>query len=316
MRARMKPRSPLRLSSAEREEISRGLLAGNSMRLIATLLSRSPSTVSREVGANGGHHRYRAWRAERAAERRARRPKPANLVRYPRLCLEVERLLAERWSPQQITHRLVLDHPDDEEMRVTIYRSLFVQARGALRKELATCLRSGRTQRRPHKRTALGGRLLDMVMISERPAEAADRAVPGHWEGDLLIGKGGRSAIGTLVERQSRYLMLLHLPNGRSAQHFRTALARQITSLPEQLRRTLTWNQGKEMADHIAFAVDTGVQVYFCDPHSPWQRGSSENTNGLLRHYFPRGKDLSLYDAKHLTMVAGQMNGRPRQTLG
>ena len=197
----------------------------------------------------------------------------------------------------------------------TIYRSLFVQARGSLRKELAACLRSGRTRRRPHKRAGLSGRLVNMVMISERPAEAEDRAVPGHWEGDLLIGRGGLSAIGTLVERHSRYVMLVHLPNGRTADEVRVALQHQITSLPECLRRTLTWDQGKEMAEHVRFTVDSGVQVYFCDPHSPWQRGSNENTNGLLRQYFPKGVDLSIYDERQLEAVAEQLNGRPRQTL-
>ena len=319
VRPRSRPRSPLRLSLAEREEISRGLRSGSALRTIAKLLGRSPSTVSREVAVNGGRQKYRAWRAEETAARRARRPKAAKLNRCPRLRAEVERLLAQRWSPQQIAHRLVHDHPEDQEMRVsheTIYRSLFVQARGALRKELAACLRSGRTRRRPHKRAGLSGRLVNMVMISERPAEAEDRAVPGHWEGDLLIGRGGRSAIGTLVERHSRYVMLLHLPNGRTADQVRVALQHQIASLPEHLRRSLTWDQGKEMAEHLTFAVESGVQVYFCDPHSPWQRGSSENTNGLLRQYFPKGADLTVYDERHLEDVAEQLNGRPRQTLG
>jgi len=287
--------------------------------MIAMLLGRSPSTVSREVAANGGRQKYRAWRAEESAARRARRPKAAKLNRCPRLRAEVERLLAERWSPEQIAHRLVHDHPEDQEMRVsheTIYRSLFVQARGTLRKELVACLRSGRARRRPHTRKGLSGRLLNMVMISERPAEAEDRAVPGHWEGDLLIGRGGLSAIGTLVERQSRYVMLVHLPNGRTADQVRVALQHQIASLPEHLRRSLTWDQGKEMAEHLTFAVESGLQVYFCDPHSPWQRGSSENTNGLLRQYFPKGADLKVYDERHLEVVAEQLNGRPRQTLG
>jgi transposase, IS30 family len=318
MRPRVKPRSPLRLSLADREEISRGLLVGSSMRTIAVLLGRSTSTVSREVAANGHRQRYRAWRAEKTAIRNARRPKVAKLVRSRRLRAEVERLLTERWSPQQIAHRLRVDHPDDEEMRVsheTIYRSLFVDVRGALRKELTAYLRSGRSQRRSQRRE-FGGQLQNMVMISQRPAEAEDRAVPGHWEGDLLIGKRNRSAIATLVERQSRYLLLVHLPNGRTAEEVRAALAHQITLLPDHLKRSLTWDQGLEMAQHLAFSVDTGVQVYFCDPHSPWQRGSSENTNGLLRQYFPKGTDLSAFDAAYLTSVADQLNGRPRQTLG
>jgi IS30 family transposase len=199
----------------------------------------------------------------------------------------------------------------------TIYRSLFVQARGALRKELTACLRSGRTQRRPHQRTHLNsGRLLNMVMISDRPADVADRAIPGHWEGDLIVGKGGHSAIGSLVERTSRYVVLLHLPHGRTAEHVRGALAKQLTKLPTQLRRTLTWDQGKEMAEHVQFSVDTDIQVYFCDPHSPWQRGSNENTNGLLRQYFPKRADLSAYSRADLDAVARQLNTRPRQTLG
>lgn len=318
MAPRSRPRSPLRLSLAEREEISRRLLAGDSMRTIAARLHRSPSTVSREVTRNGGTVCYRAWQADERAVRRARRPKVPKLVRCARLRSEVERLLEKRWSPEQVAHRLVVDHPHDEEMRVsheTIYRSLFVQARGALRKELTACLRSGRGQRRPNRRTDLGGRLLDMVMISERPAEASDRAVPGHWEGDLIIGRAGRSAIGTLVERSSRFVILLHLPNGRTAEEVRKALGEHIAALPEQLRRSLTWDQGKEMAEHVAFRVETGMPVYFCDPHSPWQRGSSENTNGLLRQYFPKGTDLSVHDQARIDEVARELNGRPRHTL-
>jgi IS30 family transposase len=232
----------------------------------------------------------------------------------------VERRLLERWSPQQIAARLVRDYPEDRDMRVsheTIYRSLFVQARGALRKELTTCLRTGRTQRRAHKRTEHSGtgRLRDMVRISERPAVVADRAVPGHWEGDLIVGTGGRSAIGTLVERSSRYVVLLHLPNGRTAEHVRRALTRQFSTLPTELRRTLTWDQGKEMAEHAQFTIDTHIAVFFCDPHSPWQRGSSENSNGLLRQYFPKNTDLSTYTRAALNDVARELNNRPRQTL-
>ena len=232
-------RSPLRLSVADREEVSRGLVAGDSLRRIAARLGRAVSTISREVGWNGPRDGYRAWRAERTAARRARRPKPAKLTSHPRLRREVERRLLERWSPQQIAARLLRDYPDDQEMRVsheTIYRSLFVQARGALRKELTACLRTGRTQRRPHQRTEHSGtgRLRNMVLISDRPAEAADRAVPGHWEGDLIVGKGGRSAIGTLVERSSRYVVLLHLPHGRTAEHVRVALTRQLSQSPRR----------------------------------------------------------------------------------
>jgi IS30 family transposase len=228
---------------------------------------------------------------------------------------------AANWSPQQIAVRLRSDYPEDMTMRVsheTIYKTLFVQARGALRKELTTCLRTGRTQRRPHKRTEQSGagRLRNMILISDRPPEAEDRAAPGHWEGDLLIGKGARSAIGTLVERSSRYVILLHLPHGRTAEDVRAALTRQICKLPAVLRRTLTWDQGKEMADHVRFAMDTKMQVYFCDPHRPWQRGRNENTNGLLRQYFPKNTHLRLHSAAHLNAVARQLNNRSRQTLG
>ena len=318
---RQRQRSPLRLSVADREEVSRGLGAGHSLRRIAARLGRAVSTISREVAWNGPRDGYRAWWAERTAARRARRPKPAKLASHPRLRREVERRLLERWSPQQIAARLVRDYPDDEGMRVsheTIYRSLFVHARGVLRKELTACLRTGRRQRRPRKRTQQAGigRLPSMAFISDRPAEAADRAVPGHWEGDLILGQGGRSAIGTLVERSSRYVLLLHLPHGRTADHVRLALTRQLCHLPAELRRTLTWDQGKEMAEHVQFTVDTAIRVFFCDPHSPWQRPSNENSNGLLRQYFPRGADLSVYTRSELNRVARELNNRPRQTLG
>jgi len=277
-----------------------------------------------------------------------RRPKVAKLVHCPRLRAEVERRLGQRWSPQQIAARLAVDYPEDAEMRVShepIYQSLpqpaqerevaaqpslhrgcrlpcCAQARqnplpAALRVELTRCLRTGRIHRRSRRRTAEGrGKLLDMVLISARPAEVADRAVPGHWEGDLVIGKAGHSAIGTLIERQTRFVLLLHLADGRLAEHVRTALATKILELPTQLRRSLTWDRGKEMAEHVRFTVDTGVQVYFCDPHSPWQRGANENMNGLLRQYFPKGADLSGYDAAQLDAVAAQLNARPRHTLG
>jgi transposase, IS30 family len=319
LKPRTRPRSLLRLSLAEREEISRGILAGDSCRTIAGRLRRAPSTVSRDIAANGGRGRYRAWRADERALRRARRPKTAKLVRSPRLRREVERRLELRWSPQQIAARLVVDHPDDLEMRVsheTIYQSLFVQARGALRKELTNCLRTGRAQRRPSRRSNPGGQLLDMVLISDRPADVEDRAVPGHWEGDLVLGRGSRSAIGTLVERQTRYVMLVDLREGRLAPQVRAKLAEQITTLPEQLRRSLTWDRGKEMAEHARFTVDTGVQVYFCDPRSPWQRATNENSNGLLRQYFPKGTELGVHDQARLDEVAAELNGRPRRTLG
>ena len=268
----------------------------------------------------GRRGKYRAWRADEEAVERARGPSPRSWRSTRGCAAKSSGGWEQKWSPQQISRRLIRDYPDDSGMRVsheTIYKTLFVQARGALRKELAACLRTGRAQRRPHMRTehAGGGRLRNMVLISERPAEAADRAVPGHWEGDLIIGKGGRSAIGTLVERKSRYVVLLHLPKGRTAEDVRVALTRKVSKLPAELRRTLTWDQGKEMAEHVRFSTDTKMEVFFCDPHSPWQRGSNENTNGLLRQYFPRTSDLSLHSAAHLNAVARQLNNRPRQTL-
>jgi len=311
-------RSEYRLSVAEREEISRGLRGGESFRRIAIGLGRSTSTVSREVAGNGGRRRYRAHLAEVRAALRARRPRRARLARNQPLRQIVERRLEARWSPQQIAWQLRQDHPHEPEMWVsheTIYQSLFVQGRGALRAELARCLRTGRTRRRPFNRV-WGGQIPDMVLISDRPAEIEDRAVPGHWEGDLIIGKANRSAIGTLVERQTRYLMLVALPRGRTAEAVRTALAERILALPVELRRSLTWDRGSEMAEHVRFTVDTGVQVYFCDPHSPWQRGSNENTNGLVRQYFPKGTDLSLHSQAELDAVARELNARPRQTLG
>ena len=319
VKPRVAARSPLRLSLAEREEISRGLTAGESYRSIARRLGRAPSTVLREVrGVHRGRRGYRAWRAELRRDRDARRPRAAKLARNGRLRRQVELLLEQRWSPEQIAARLRHDHPDEPEMWVsheTIYESLFVQGRGALRADLTRYLRTGRVRRRPHGRHA-GGQIRDMVLISERPAEVEDRAVPGHWEGDLLIGAFNRTAIGTLVERQTRYTLLVALPGGRSPEHVREALAHQVLTLPEQLRRTLTWDRGKEMAQHVQFTVDTGVAVYFCDPSSPWQRGTNENTNGLLRQYFPKGTDLSVHDQAALDAVARELNGRPRQTLG
>jgi IS30 family transposase len=311
-------RSSHRLSIAEREEISRGLRGGESLRRIARSLGRSTSTVSREVAGNGGLRRYRAHLAEARAGARGRRPRRAKLACNRPLRLIVERLLEARWSPQQIAWQLRQDHPHEPEMRVsheTIYQSLFVQGRGALRAELTRCLRTGRARRRPFNRVR-GGELADMVLLSERPAEVEDRAVPGHWEGDLIIGKANRSAIGTLVERQTRFLMLIALPHGRTAEAVRVALAERILALPIELRRSLTWDRGSEMAEHVRFTVETGVQIYFCDPHSPWQRGSNENTNGLVRQYFPKGTDLSVHSQAHLDDVARELNARPRQTLG
>ena len=313
-------RHPRHLSVMEREEISRGVAAGESLRSIAGRLGRAPSTVCREVARNGGRHRYRAQRADRAAQRRAKRPKVSKLAHNSSLRGLVEEKLAAWWSPQQISGWLTDAYPDDEEMRVsheTIYLSLFVQGKGALRHELTRCLRTRRAIRRPAtKRAPTGkGQIREPVMISERPAEAADRAVPGHWEGDLLMGKR-MTAIGTLVERATRYVMLFPLPEGNTAESVRTALAETIQRLPEHLWRSLTWDQGKEMAEHAQFTIDTGVQVYFCDPKSPWQRGSNENTNGLLRQYFPKGTDMSVLTQDDLDQAAHSLNNRPRQTLG
>ena len=313
-------RGERRLSPSEREEMRVGLARGESFRAIARRLGRATSTVSREVNANGGRCGYRAVAAERRAEGQARRPKVAKLVRCERLRARVEAALVQRWSPEQISARLVEEFPDDEEMRVsheTIYQSLFVQSRGALRKELTAYLRSRRTQRCAQSRATASqrGHLRDMVNIAERPAEADDRAVPGHWEGDLIIGAGGRSAVATLVERATRYLMLVALPDGRTAPDVNTALAAAVTWLPAHLWRSLTWDQGREMADHAGFTVATGIPVFFCDPHHPWQRGSNENTNGLVRQYLPKGMDLSTVTQDQLDVIAIQMNGRPRKTL-
>jgi transposase, IS30 family len=312
--------SDVRLSLAEREVISRGIAAERSARQIAASMGRSPSTISREIAANGGRSGYRCCEAETSARRRARRPKSAKLAACPRLRRTVEAKLEKRWSPQQIADWLPEAFPDDPEMRVsheTIYMSLFVQGRGALRHELHRCLRQGQAIRRPQgKRLPTGkGIINDMVMISERPVEVEDRAVPGHWEGDLILGKGQR-AIGTLVERSTRYVMLFRLPDGHGAPAVRKALAKRIATLPTELRRSITWDQGKELAEHLRFTVDTGVQIYFCDPKSPWQRGSNENTNGLLRQYFPKGTELSVHSQAHLNAVARELNGRPRRTLG
>jgi transposase, IS30 family len=309
---------PGRLVLEEREEISLGLHRGASLSSIAAGLGRSLSTVSREVAANGGRCDYRAWRAHQRAAQRSRRPKAHKLAR-PELASEVSRWLQKWWSPQEISVRLRLEFPDDPMMWVrqeTIYKSLFVQGRGELRRELTRCLRSGRTQRRPRGRTDARGRIPGMVMISERPAEVQDRAIPGHWEGDLIIGKGNRSAVGTLVERSTRYVMLVHLPDGWKADQVDAAMRTTISKLPKELIRTITWDQGKEMNRHANFTVDTGIPIYFCDPHSPWQRGSNENTNGLLRQYMPKGTDLSLLTRGDLRRIAKSLNDRPRKTLG
>jgi len=311
--------SALRLSFSERERISRGLAAGESASAIARELGRAASTITREINANGGRQRYRALRAHRRAIACTARPKPRKLERLPELRAEVEAGLTKCWSPQQIAARLKAGHPDDPERQIsheTIYQSLFVQGRGQLRRELAANLRSGRATRKPRGRQlATRGKIRDMVLISERPPEIEDRAVPGHWEGDLLVGKTGRSFVATLVERQTRYVLLARLGNDKSTEHVIAALQQRIADLPAHLLRSLTWDQGKELAAHADFTLATDIPVYFCDPHSPWQRGSNENTNGLLRQYLPKGTDLAAHTQPDLDAIAAELNGRPRQTL-
>ena len=368
----LRPLSGRYLSFVEREEIAVLQAGGCGVREIARQLGRSPSTISRELRRNAatrsGNLEYRATAAQWHADRRARRPKVAKLAANSELRQYVQdrlggliaapdgaavpgpnvrwvgrrhgrrqdRRWAASWSPEQIANRLRVDFPDDESMRISheaIYQALYVQGRGALRRELTACLRTGRALRVPRARTRGRGKTFvrPEIMISERPAEADDGAVPGHWEGDLILGLGS-SAIGTLVERTSRFTMLLHLPRlkrygeprakngpplaGHGAEAVRDAIAASITTLPEQLRRSLTWDQGAEMAQHAQLRIDTGLAIYFCDPQSPWQRGTNENTNGLLRQYFPKGTDLSKHTADDLTSVAAALNGRPRKTLG
>jgi transposase, IS30 family len=307
------------LSLAEREEIAVGLAAGKPVRQIARELGRPASTISREVERNGPRERYRAVRAQALAERRARRPKTAKLAANVELRARVQAKLEKKWSPEQISAWLRTEFAGDPGMQVsheTIYQAIYVQGRGALRRELAACLRTGRALRKP-RRTAgeRRGKIPGMVSISERPAEAADRAVPGHWEGDLIIGTKS-SAIGTLVERSTRFVLLLHLPAGHDAAAVADAMTAAMGSLPDAIRRSLTWDQGKEMALHAQIAVDADLDIYFCDPHSPWQRGSNENTNGLLRQYFPKGTNLAAHTKEHLDEVAAELNSRPRKTLG
>ncbi len=276
------------------------------------------STISREVARAGGREEYSAWTAHEHARAQARRPKPFKLA-AGRPLEEVAGRLEQLWSPQEIAARLRLEHPGDPEMQVshgTIYQSLFVQGRGQLRRELTRCLRSGRTARKPRTAVDGRGRLPGMVMISDRPAEVEDRAVPGHWEGDLILGEQSRSAVGTLVEHSTRLTLLLHLGEGKSAENVEVAMREAITALPVSLRRTITWDQGAEMAKHAAFTAATGIPIYFCDPHSPWQRGSNENTNGLLRQYLPKSTDLSLVSRDELDRIQDSLNGRPRKTLG
>jgi IS30 family transposase len=310
--------SPARLSMADREEIRVGIVAGETFTSIAGRLGRAVSTISREVGANSGRDHYRAVQAHRRAARCARRPKVSKLAASPKLRRKVEDALLELWSPEQIAQQLRLDHPGDPMMQVsheTIYQSLFVQGRGALKKELVKCLRSGRVQRLPRHRKEHRGKISAMVMISERPPEVADRAVPGHWEGDLIVGTG-HSVVGTLVERSTRYVLLLHLPQGGSAEAVNAAMSKAIRRLPSELARSITWDQGTELSKHKAFTVATGIPVYFCDPHSPWQRGTNENTNGLLRQFMPKGTDLRVHSPADLREIERKMNGRPRKTLG
>jgi IS30 family transposase len=336
-----RPRKWYPLCLDERVEIQAGVRAGESIRSIARRLDRAPSTIMREIERNafcygryrarhqfgarwhGGWDptpRYRATGAQARTQNRARRPKLGKLAVSERLHDEVQTRLHDNYSPEQIARRLRLDFPDDAEMRVsheTIYQSIYVQGRGELRRELHQCLRTGRALRKPQRRgDARRSRMRDMVNISERPAEVADRAVPGHWEGDLILGARGKSAIGTLVERATRFVLLLHLPDDHGAVAVQQAMVAKMAQLPAILRKTLTWDQGLEMANHAAIAAATELDIYFCDPHSPWQRGSNENTNGLLRQYFAKGADLSVFPADYLDYVAAQLNNRPRKTLG
>jgi IS30 family transposase len=308
------------LSNAEREEISRGVVAGLSVRKIAAGLRRAPSTVSREITRNGGRERYRATLADERAWKQARRPKRCHLARHGRLCRLVAGKLKDNWSPQQISSWLALEYGEDPAMRVsheTIYRSLFIQARGVLKRELISHLRSKRMMRRGKTSTTEGqprGQIVDAVSIRDRPPEIEDRAVPGHWEGDLLSGSKN-SHIATLVERRSRFVMLVKL-RGKDTTNVVNGLIRQVRTLPRGMISSLTWDRGSELAQHKRFSVATDVKVYFCDPRSPWQRGTNENTNRLLRQYFPDGTDLSEVTQARLNAVAKSMNARPRKTLG
>ena len=313
-------RSRTALSLIEREEISRGLTAGLSLRSIARSLKRSASTISREVGRNGGAKQYRASLSDSAAWDRAHRPKPCKLAGNGYLCRAISAKLTRKWSPQQIAGWLMREHPDDEDKRVsheTIYRSLFIQTRGVLKKELLSHLRAARSIRRSRhatlKRSGLG-QIKDTISIRERPADVEDRAVPGHWEGDLIAGSGN-SFIATLVERHSRFVMLAKVGN-KDSHSVVQALIKQAHKLPKELYRSLTWDRGTEMSGHRNFTLATDIDVYFCDPQSPWQRGTNENTNRLLRQYFPKGTDLSIHSQAKLSAVARQLNERPRRTLG
>ena len=311
-----------RLTADEREEIALGLATERSFADIARQLDRPTSTVAREVDRNGGRERYRASKAQRRAETEARRPKVRRLLADRRLAREVAKRLKKKHSPEQIANRLRLEHPDEPHWWVsheTIYQALYLQGRGGLKAELTEALRTGRARRRrkgPNPGRGARGKLTDVVSISERPAEAEDRAVPGHWEGDLILGRAGKSQIATIVERTTRFTLLVRLPEDRKAATVRDAVAAKIVELPVHLRRSLAWDQGKEMAEHLSFSVATDVAVYFCDPHSPWQRGTNENTNGLLRQYLPRSLDLSTVSDRQLDAIAAELNERPRETLG
>jgi IS30 family transposase len=312
---------PRFLTVAERETIADMRRAGHSLRAIGRVLGRPASTVKREIDARAVDGIYRPHRAQRAWAESRSRPKDSKLAQDGPLRRFVADKLQEQWSPEQICHALVTEFPDEEGMRVspeTIYQAIYVQARGGLRREVAAALRTGRTRRKPHRSPDQRTRRFvdEMVMISKRPPEVEDRAVPGHWEGDLIVGPRSESAIVTLVERSTRYVLLGHLPGGHTAEEVRDVLVPLIQTLPSHLRGSLTWDQGCEMAAHKQFTLATGVPVYFCDPHSPWQRGSNENTNGLLRQYFPKSTDLSVHSPEDLEHVAQRLNGRPRKTLG
>lgn len=319
MRPSPRKRSRRALALSEREEISRGMVAGQSLRSIAASLGRAPSTISREIKRNGGRRQYRASKADQAAWDRAHRAKTCKLAENRALARIVAEKLQPEWSPEQIAGWLKSTYPDDENYQVsheTIYKSLFIQARGALKKELLQYLRRTRVMRRSRhntQKTGDHGRITNTVSIRERPAEAEDRAVPGHWEGDLMMGSNN-SQVATLVERHTRYLMLVRVPS-KDTRTVINALIKQAHKLPREVYKSLTWDRGKEMADHERFSLDTDIKVYFCDPQSPWQRGSNENTNGLLRQYFPKGMDLSNVHQNRLNAVARRLNERPRKTL-